>query len=319
MAEEAFDEAHSREGAKHYHLAVLLPAYNERERIGDTLSSYIRCLSETPVWGFGAEDDARKEQYTSGSASFLVVDDGSTDDTADFVRGNSWRQQAAIKETEGCWKVDENVACISLPKNSGKGAAIERGMLELSSNLPANNIADPSSVQSVVLVADADGSGDISCIGPMLQILEQLLVASDTASGDRALVVGYRQYSEAKSPLRSLLSWGFRKCVSLIFLGSDLGVRDTQCGLKLMTASTGEALYKNLNLRRWTQDVEVIHRARLLGVPIGECGVSWVDQPGSKLVTKASDAVIMSAVMLGEIASMRVKYAMGAWRVDAGE
>ena len=69
-----------------------------------------------------------------------------------------------------------------------------------------------------------------------------------------ALVVGYRQYPESKSPLRALLSWGFRTCVSLIFLGKNLGIKDTQCGFKLMTASAGKALYKQLNLRRWTHD-----------------------------------------------------------------
>lgn len=75
-------------------------------------------------------------------------------------------------------------------------------------------------------------------------------------------------------------------------------------------------LYNELNLRRWTHDVEVVHRARLLGVPVGECGVSWVDKEGSKLVTKASDAVVVSLVMLSEIAKMRIKYALGMWKVQ---
>lgn len=163
----------------------------------------------------------------------------------------------------------------------------------------------------------------------MLRSLEDLIstaqVAScstDDAKGSEesldlppALVVGYRQYPQSKSPLRSLLSWGFRTCVSLIFLGADLGVRDTQCGFKLMTASAGRSLYRELNLRRWTHDVEVVHRARLLGHEVGECGVPWIDKEGSKLVDGASDAVVVSMVMLGEIARMRVCYALGTWKV----
>ena len=49
----------------------------------------------------------------------------------------------------------------------------------------------------------------------------------------------------------------------------------------------------------------------MTGIPVGECGVSWIDKDGSKLVTKASDAVIVSLAMLREISVMRIQYALG--------
>ncbi|KAL7530002.1 hypothetical protein ACHAWF_003201 [Thalassiosira exigua] len=316
--------AERREGAdrrrRSTHLAILVPAYNERRRIGSTLASYRDYLSRAPVYQYrqhrhrrssNGNDGSGSGEICSGRVSMLVVDDGSSDGTAEYVRGNTWKDSvanAADAAVEGCWNVDEHVTCISLPENEGKGAAIERGMAELASSDP----------ETIVLVADADGSGDVACVDDMLRRLEELRF--DRGEDERpALVVGRRRYPRSKSALRALLSWGFRTCVSLIFLGDDLGATDTQCGFKLMPAATGETMYRGLNLRRWTQDVELLYRARLLGVPIGECDVNWVDKEGSKLVDGASDAVIVSLNMLGEIAKMRLYYVLGIWNVGTLE
>lgn len=347
-----------------YHLTILIPAYNERYRIGDTLSTYMNYLSNTPVYrhhrhpgrlGTGGHDaissscsSRQPAVSSSGTVSILVVDDGSSDGTADYIEGKSWWNSSSFfaeqhaEKDNNCWNVDENVLLISLPTNSGKGAAIERGMAELppsslpcssSSNDDSNN-SDEEFARSIVLVADADGSGDISCIDGMLRCMEEMLSSTsggvaatrpDTAAErcypfDRppAVVVGSRRYHLGrKSPPRALLSWGFRTCVSAIFVGGDLGVRDTQCGFKLMTNSAGRVLYRDLNLRRWTQDVEVIHRARAMGIPVGQCDVPWVDKEGSKLVSNASDAIFVSLEMLSEIANMRLRYALGVWKVPS--
>ena len=323
---------------KNYHLTILIPAYNERYRIGDTLSTYVNYLSRTPVYqhhpSLGGYDAISRcsRPVSSGAVSILVVDDGSSDGTADFIGGKSWWNSSFAEHTKdyNCWNVDENVSLISLSQNSGKGAAIERGMAELlPSSFPGSSNEDSKSVEfvrSIVLVADADGSGDISCIDSMLYCMEEMLSTSETArlakTADQypfdqppAVVVGSRQYLGRKSPLRALLSWGFRTCVSIIFIGSDLGIRDTQCGFKLMTNSAGKVLYNKLNLRRWTQDVEVIHRARVIGIPVGQCDVPWVDKEGSKLVSNTSDVIIVSLNMLSEIANMRLRYALGVWKV----
>lgn len=291
----------------HYELTILIPAYNEIDRIGSTLSTYISYLSQSRM--HPPSDD--NTVISSGTASILVVDDGSTDGTADFVRGKSYLESLSLQKHIGCWGLESDVKCISLAQNEGKGAAISKGMEAIASGFD-NRSESAERIRKLVLVTDADGSGDMSSLCNMIQELETLLQPDD--SNPDALVVGYRQCKD-KSLLRSILSWGFRTAVSSIFIGASLRVCDTQCGFKLMPVSTGKKLYNKLNLQRWTHDVEVIYRARLLGIPVGECPVTWVDAEGSKLVTSTSKAIAVSLTMLKEIATMRVKYASREWDV----
>ncbi len=77
------------------HLSLVIPAYNEAERIGSSL--------ELALGYFGRQD------Y---DAEIIVVDDGSRDDTAAVVRSFA------------------GVKLAQLDRNRGKGAATKRGMLE---------------------------------------------------------------------------------------------------------------------------------------------------------------------------------------------
>lgn len=79
-------------------LAVVIPAYNEAERIGPYL----------------AEVRAYLDAEYPGGYEVIVADDGSTDDTAGLVGGVAagWRQLRLVR----------------LPANAGKGAAVRAGV-----------------------------------------------------------------------------------------------------------------------------------------------------------------------------------------------
>jgi dolichyl-phosphate beta-glucosyltransferase len=77
------------------HLSLVIPAYNEAQRIGLTLEL---------VRGYLARQDYDSE--------IIVVDDGSRDDTAAVVA------------------VFDGVKLVRLDRNRGKGAAVRRGMLQ---------------------------------------------------------------------------------------------------------------------------------------------------------------------------------------------
>mmetsp|Transcript_22125 Transcript_22125/g.49410 ORF Transcript_22125/g.49410 Transcript_22125/m.49410 type:complete len:86 (-) Transcript_22125:24-281(-) len=85
--------------------------------------------------------------------------------------------------------------------------------------------------------------------------------------------------------------------------------------MKLMTLDTASVLYCNLNLKKWSHDVEVLYRARIRGISLAEVPVRWKDEEGSKLVTSAGGAVGASVSMLLEILRMRIEYAVGRWQV----
>eukprot|EP00577_Skeletonema_sp_RCC1716_P017951 CAMPEP_0113414018 /NCGR_PEP_ID=MMETSP0013_2-20120614/23776_1 /TAXON_ID=2843 ORGANISM="Skeletonema costatum, Strain 1716" /NCGR_SAMPLE_ID=MMETSP0013_2 /ASSEMBLY_ACC=CAM_ASM_000158 /LENGTH=255 /DNA_ID=CAMNT_0000300813 /DNA_START=614 /DNA_END=1381 /DNA_ORIENTATION=- /assembly_acc=CAM_ASM_000158 len=235
-----------------------------------------------------------------------------------------------LNEGNNCWKVEEQVSCISLPTNQGKGAAISRGMIKLQCSAEERNEHGNTRTRSIVLCLD-DMIHSLKCLLESSSTTINATTAAAANENDLAIIVGKRQYPQSKkSPLRSLLSWGFRTCVSTLFIGSStassnnantLGVTDTQCGFKLMTTQTGKVLYRQLNLKRWSHDVEVLYRASCLcrNVSVGECSVNWVDKDGSKLVSSSLDAVVMSAVMLGEIGKMRLLYALGRWNMSPRE
>jgi glycosyltransferase involved in cell wall biosynthesis len=80
-------------------LSVVIPAYNEAERIGPTLASLIATLDTLPL---------------DGPWEILVADDGSGDATAAIV--------------DGVAAAEPRVRCLRLP-HRGKGGAVREGLL----------------------------------------------------------------------------------------------------------------------------------------------------------------------------------------------
>ncbi len=96
-------------------LSIIIPAYEESERLGDTIFTILKFISENGL-----------------SAELIVVDDGSRDDTADVARG-SCSQYADIP-----------TKVIRYEQNMGKGFAVRTGLNEASAPIALFSDADLS-------------------------------------------------------------------------------------------------------------------------------------------------------------------------------
>jgi len=284
------------------HLTVILPSFNEESRIGSTIKTYRNYLQTSPIWG-----------NKKCSCDILVVDDGSTDETIQVIR------DLATEGDDDDGYISVEIRYVSLMQNEGKGAAIERGLIEIEyQNQIQMQLDEVNNETSIVLVADADGSGDIKSLEDMMEALISIISAPSHGirgeySGSYSwhkpgLVVGNRGY-QGVSLKRAITRWAFRTVVKL-FCG-NLNVGDTQCGFKLMTVTAGSCLYRQLNLKRWSHDVEVLLRAKQMGIPVTETTVGWKDMPGSKLATTLFGTIKISSVMLLEVLFMRLGYLFG--------
>ena len=174
----------------------------------------------------------------------IVSDDGSSDGTTGLVE----RLRTEIPE----------LRLVRSPVNRGKGHAVRIGVATASGSL--------------VLLADADGATPID----QLVLLEAAIDAgADVAIGSRAHAdnVERRWY-------RHLIGRSFHLLVRLF---GTRGIRDTQCGFKLFTASSAKDLFSRARINGFSFDVEILLLAQRLGHRIAEVPVAWVHQPGSRI------------------------------------
>jgi len=201
-------------------LSVVIPAYNEKLRLPATLAridAYLRT-----AWP---------------DHEVLVVDDGSTDGTADAARAAGIATLCVLDHTP----------------NRGKGYAVRRGMLA------ARGVRR--------LMTDADLSTPIEDLGRLSAALD---AGADVAIGSRAVktsnvVLRQPWYREGMGRL-------FNVFVRLLVL-PDL--RDTQCGFKLFTAAAAEQAFAPARLDGFSFDVETLYVAHRRGLRISEIGVTW--------------------------------------------
>ena len=59
------------------------------------------------------------------------------------------------------------------------------------------------------------------------------------------------------------------------------GVRDTQCGFKLMSRRAAQKLFTSLHIDRWAFDVELLYIAQCLNMKLGEVAVRWQEIEGT--------------------------------------
>jgi dolichyl-phosphate beta-glucosyltransferase len=242
-------------------LSVVIPAYNEAHRLPPYLESIAAYLIERGL-----------------SFEILVVDDGSTDDTAALV------EQAGTQNSR--------IRLIRLPRNTGKGAAVRAGM--------------QAAQGALQLFADADGATPI-------QELEGLEAAvkngADLAIGSRTLASRDSRYQVKARLHRTLLGNLFNRAVRLLGVR---GIHDTQCGFKLFRQSVAQNLFSVARTDGYGFDLELLYIAQRRGCRIAEVPINWADQPGSKV------RVLRDGLrMLMELLAIRRNHARGLYATPA--
>lgn len=217
-------------------LSVVIPAFNEAHRLSPTLERILPFL--------------RAEE---SSFEILVVDDGSSDDTAGVARSFDAPEVKVVRHMV----------------NRGKGAALRTGVL--------------ASQGERVLLCDADLSVPIE----ELDRLSPHLAAADLVMGSRA-APGAR-VTRRQALYRSLMGKTFNRIIRTLGVR---GFRDTQCGFKLLTGDVARELFSRLMIERFAYDVELVWLALRQGHRVVEVGVTWGHVEFSR-VNPVSDSLNM--------------------------
>jgi len=209
--------------AKPY-LSVIIPAYNEAKRLPLTLIDVDRHLES--------------QEY---SYEILVVNDGSTDATAEIVR----RFMPLV----------ENMRLIDNKENKGKGAVVKQGMLAARGTWR--------------LFMDADNSTTIIEFNKMIPYFKN----------NFEVVIGSRDVKGAKMmPPQPFYKRIFGDIGNLIIQILLLpGIWDTQCGFKCFSDEAAEKVFNLTRIDKWGFDAEALALAKELGYKIKEMPVFWVN------------------------------------------
>ena len=213
-----------------HRLSVVIPAYNEDQRLGITLPHLIRDVNR------------RFLDY-----EIIVVDDGSSDETASIV-----------KDAIRC---NENIRLIRYKHNMGKGYAVRTGVL--------------AARKDYVLFCDADLSTPFREVRKLIKAID---AGSDVAIGSRA--IKETRILKRQPLYRVLLGKTFNKLVKILAVS---GINDTQCGFKCFKAAIAIDIFRDCQINGFSFDVEMLHIARKRGFSIKEVGVLWKNDTQSKV------------------------------------
>ncbi len=202
----------------------------------------------------------------------IVVDDGSTDDTA--------RIAETVKVSP-----QESKRIIRSENHRGKGFAVREGII--------------SAKGEYIMFADSG-----LCI-PFDYVLTGLEIIK---SGGYDIAHGARKLKESrisvKQPIfRRLIAWIFRQ-IFIYFLKIPSDLTDTQCGFKIYKGEAARKLYTESVTDGFLFDIEIILRAGKQNYRIKEFPVEWTMDPDTRLsAAKNSFGVLKELLNLKHLSS----------------
>ncbi|XP_019508718.1 PREDICTED: dolichyl-phosphate beta-glucosyltransferase isoform X2 [Hipposideros armiger] len=138
-----------------------------------------------------------------------------------------------------------------------------------------------------ILMADADGATKF----PDVEKLEKGLNDLQPWPDQMAIACGSRAHLKEesiaqRSYFRTLLMYGFH---FLVWFLCVKGIKDTQCGFKLLTREAASRTFSSLHIERWAFDVELLYIAQFFKIPIAEIAVNWTEIEGEYIVYVTAD------------------------------
>ena len=210
--------------------SIVIPAYNEAARIGKTLGAVLDCIHQR-----------------NWSAEVIVVNDGSTDSTAEIVRRFA--------------RLDPVVVLLENPGNRGKGYSVRHGILE--------------GRGEILMFTDADLSSPI-------EEAELLFAAIDEGAD---IAIGSRWLNRSRQTIQQpLYRQFFGRCFNAVTRSViRLPFADTQCGFKAFTREAAHTVFGLQRIERWGFDPELLFIAIRRGYKVREVSVTWGHDERSRI------------------------------------
>jgi dolichyl-phosphate beta-glucosyltransferase len=220
---------------KYPSLSLIIPCYNESSRVAQMMEGIKEFLS---VWHSDFE--------------FIIVDDGSTDNTLALINNHLLYQNLLA---------DDKIKIIS-QANLGKGGALKNGVaaakLAYILTMDADMATHPAEV--IQWARSNENVFDFNTIS----------IASRTLPTSKLILISNRRDSGKL----------FNTIVRTI---TGLHFRDTQCGFKLYPAPIAKQLFSALHTNGWAHDVEILLHASKQNMPIQDLPITWNERAASKI------------------------------------
>ncbi|KAF3039838.1 dolichyl-phosphate beta-glucosyltransferase, partial [Didymella keratinophila] len=262
-------------------MTVVVPAYNEEERMGGMLEEAVDYLQSQ----YGSAHEGAKGSGKEKGWEILIVSDGSTDGTVDkaleFAKEHQlsehpvpvagpWTKNGTEMTLPSTHIPHGSIRVITLEENRGKGGAVTHGMRHARGQY--------------IVFADADGASRFSDLGKLVEGCKNI---EDTdgrgvAIGSRAHLVG----SEAvvkRSKLRNFLMYSFHLLLRVMTPAATARIKDTQCGFKLFSRPALPYIVPYMHSEGWIFDVEMLMLAESADIAMIEVAIGWKEVMGMNM------------------------------------
>ena len=194
-------------------------------------------------------------------SELVLVDDGSSDGTP------------ALAERFVTEHRDHRIRLLRQP-HRGKGAAVCAGLL--------------SATASVAAFCDLDLATPLPELARVIDAATRAPILAIGSRGAATSRITHRQFWG-----RELLGRAYNRVVQLALTP---GIVDTQCGAKAATTDVWQKIVPECREEGFAWDVELVARARSIGITVQEVGIEWQHRDGSRLNVARDGLQMLRAV-----------------------